>query len=62
MDWFLYTYFTYLQMLILLMMAVTMTIPAVMVIMVILKNSPLRTRSNVFLVNLLVADVCAVLF
>ena len=38
------------------------TIPAVMVIRIILKNAALKTKNNIFLVNLLIADICTVLF
>ena len=40
----------------------SVTIPAVMVIRIILKNAALKTKNNIFLVNLLIADVCIALF
>ena len=55
-------YLTYLQMFMLSILVPSVTIPAVMVIRIILKNAALKTKNNIFLVNLLVADVCIALF
>ena len=54
-------YLTYLLILILLILAPLVIVPAVMVIRIILKNTALKTRNNIFLVNLLIADVFTVL-
>ena len=50
-------YLTYLQILILLIIVPSVVVPAVMVIRIILKNAVLKTRNNIFFVNLLIADV-----
>ena len=55
-------YLTYLQIFMLSILAPSVTVPGLMVIRIILKNTVLKTRNNIFLVNLLVADVCTVLF
>ena len=54
-------YLTYLKMFMLSILVPSVTIPAVMVIRIILKNAVLKTRNNIFLVNLLIADVCIAL-
>ena len=46
----------------LLLLALSVAVPALMVIRIILKNAVLQTRNNIFLANLLVADVCTALF
>jgi len=51
-------YLTYLQLLILSIGGPSMVIPAVMVILIIVKNVALRTVNNIFLVNILIADAC----
>jgi len=55
-------YLTYLQLLILLIGGPSVIIPAVMVIAIIVKNAAVRTVNNIFLVNILIADACFVLF
>jgi len=55
-------YLTYLRLLILLIETPSVIIPAVMVIVIIVKNAALRTVNNIFLVNILIADVCVVLY
>ena len=55
-------YLTYLQIFMQPILTPLVTIPAVMVIRIILKNAMLKTRNNIFLVNLLIADVCFALF
>ena len=55
-------YLTYFQLFIQSTLTPLVIIPAVMVIRIILKNAVLKTRNNIFLINLLIADVCTVLF
>jgi len=55
-------YLTYLQLVMLLIGTPSVMIPSVMVIVIIVKNRALRTINNIFLVNLLIADVCLVLY
>jgi len=50
-------YLTYLRLLILLIVT-----PSVMAIEIIIKNAALRTVNNIFPVNILIADVCIVLY
>ena len=51
-------FITYLQAFMLLLVAPLVAVPVVMIIRVIAKNGVLQTRNNIFLVNLLVADLC----
>jgi len=55
-------YLTYLLLLILSIGSPSVIIPAVMVIAIIVKNAALRTVNNIFLVNILIADICFVLY
>jgi len=55
-------YLTYLHLFMLLIGSPSVIIPAVMVIAIIVKNVALRTVDNILLVNILIADVCFVLY
>ena len=51
-------FITYMQAIMLLVVAPLVAVPVVMIIRVIVKNEALQTKNNIFLVNLLVADLC----